>query len=66
MSTPIFDDIAAIYPEIQIDVITEKEELRGYHLDDMVLRTVKFERLEFNYDEPLPILKNHERKKPWQ
>lgn len=49
--TPLFDDVAAVNPEIQITVHEDVVELSRF-ADPKPLRTVKVDRLEFNYDEP--------------
>lgn len=51
--TPIFDDVAAVYPEIQIDVHEEVTKLYNF-TDNKPFRTHVDQRLAFNYMEPLP------------
>lgn len=65
MSTPIFDEVAALHPNIDITVHEEIEEIHDIQRDVLRKVVVRHE-LEFNYMEPLPTMKRHEGKKPWE
>lgn len=66
MSAPIFDEVAAVHPNIDITVHEETEELHGWDNGLLVRKIVVRHELEFNYMEPLPALKPLAKRKPWE
>lgn len=65
--TPIFDEVAALHPNIDITVHEEAIGIYEYRRgNDLPVRVYTVDHLQFDYMEPLPELKPLPTRKPWQ